>query len=254
MLSVDYRCDPSSFADAEAVYLEVRRAEGRVLSPEALRELPLVAAGDPHVREWRIRAATTDRLIGFLRGHRPHPHILDLGCGPGWMTAILARELEATAIGIDCNRSELERGAEAFGTVEGLELVYGDIFEPVVDPASFDIIIVAAALQYFPDPHALLIRLLDLLKPGGEILVADTPLYRREEIPAAAERTRAYYTELGFPRMAEHYHHHALDDLAAFSPGIIYDPRSMLSRIGRTVFRRPLSPFPILRISRPEKP
>ena len=168
MLTVDLRSDPTHFADSEALYLEVRRAEGRVLSPEALRKLPRVAADDPHAREWRIRAATTDRLIGFLRGRRPHPHILDLGCGPGWMTAILARELEATAVGIDCNRSELERGAEAFGTVEGLELVYGDIFEPVVDPASFDIIIVAAALQYFPDPQALVTRLQELLKHSQE--------------------------------------------------------------------------------------
>ncbi len=254
MLTVDFRSDSSTFADAEALYLEVRRAEGRVLSPEALRKLPVVAADDPHAREWQIRAATADRLINYLRGRQPHPHILDLGCGPGWMTARLVRELKATTVGIDCNRSELERGAEAFGAIEGLQLVYGDIFEPVVDAASFDVVIVSAALQYFPDPDALLIRLLELLKPNGEILIADTPLYRREEIPAAAERTRDYYTKLGFPQMTEHYHHHALDDLVSFSPKIIYDPRALLSRIGRSVFRRPLSPFPILRISQPENP
>jgi len=254
MPSVDFRSDPSTFTDAEALYLEVRNAEGRVLSPEALRKLPAVAADDPHAREWQIRAATTDRLIRYLRGGKPHPHILDLGCGPGWMTARLVRELEATAVGIDCNRSELERGAEAFGSLKGLQLIYGNIFEPVVDPASFDAIIVAAALQYFSDPQALLTRLLELLKPSGEILIADTPLYRPEEIPAAAERSLTYYTELGFPQMADHYHHHAVKDLAAFSPDILYDPGTMLSRIGRSVFRRPLSPFPILRISRPESP
>jgi len=254
MLSIDFRSDSSTFADAEALYLEVRRAEGRVLSPEALRRLPIVAADDPHAREWRIREATTDRLIRYLRSRQPRPHILDLGCGPGWMTARLVRELEATAVGIDCNRSELERGAEAFGSIEGLQLVFGDIFEPVVDQASFDKIVVSAALQYFPDPQILLRRLLELLKPGGEILVADTPLYRREEIPAAAERTLNYYTELGFPQMTAHYHHHAFDDLAAFSPELIYDPRALLSRIGRSVFHRPLSPFPILRISRLENP
>ena len=254
MLSVEFRSDPSAFADAEALYLEVRKAEGRVLSPEALRRLPSVAADDPHAREWQIRAATTDRLVDYLRGHRPHPHILDLGCGPGWMTARFVSELEATVVGVDCNRSELERGAKAFGAIEGLRLVYGDIFEPIVDPASFDSVIVAAALQYFPEPHALLIRLSELLKPAGEILIADTPLYRLQEIPAAAERTRIYYTELGFPQMADHYHHHALEDLAAFSPEIFYDPRAMVSRISRSVFRRPLSPFPVLRISRPESP
>jgi len=170
------------------------------------------------------------------------------------MTARFVNELEATAVGIDCNQSELERGAEAFGSIEGLQLVFGDIFEPILDPTSFVVIIISATLQYFPDPEELLVRLLELLKPDGEILIADTPLYLREEIPAAAERTLNYYTELGFPQMADHYHHHALDDLAAFSPEMIYDPRAMLSRIGRSVFRRPLSPFPILRISKPESP
>ncbi len=254
MPSFDFRSDPSTFADTEALYLEVRRAEGRVLSPEALKKLPTVAADDPHAREWQIRAATTDRLIGYLKGRGSHPNILDLGCGPGWMTARLVKELGATAVGIDCNQSELERGGEAFGAIEGLKLVYGDIFGPVFDPASFDAIIVSAAVQYFPDPQALLIRLLGLLKPTGEILIADTPLYRRQEIPAAAERTRNYYTELGFPQMACHYYHHAIDDLAAFSPELLYDPRAMRSRIYRSIFRRPLSPFPILRISRLESP
>lgn len=254
MLTADLRSDPTRFADSEALYLEVRRAEGRVLSPEALRKLPVVAADDPHDREWQTRAGTAARLIDYLRGRQPHPHILDLGCGPGWMTARLVRELDATAVGIDCNRSELERGAEAFGAVEGLELIYGDIFEPVVEENSFDAVIVASVLQYFSDPQTLLNRLLDLVKPGGEILLADTPLYRCEEIPDAAERTLNYYTKLGFPQMADHYHHHALDDLSAFSPEIIYDPRAVLSRIGRSVFRRPFSPFPILRISRPENP
>ncbi|MEN8164488.1 MAG: class I SAM-dependent methyltransferase [Acidobacteriota bacterium] len=252
MLKVDTRSDPTRFAEAEALYLEVRKAEGRVLSPEALRKLPRVAADDPHAREWRCRAATADRLIRHLRRRKPHPHILDLGCGPGWMTALLAGELEATAVGIDCNRSELERGAEAFGTVGGLQLVYGDIFEPVVEENSFDAVIVASVLQYFPDPQMLLKRLLDLVKPNGEVLIADTPFYRREAIPAAAERTRAYYSELGFPQMAEHYHHHSLEDIARFSPENLYDPNASLIRIARKVLRRPLSPFPILRLCKSE--
>ena len=111
MLKVILRSDPTPFADTEALYLEVRRAEGRVLSPEALQSLPRVAADDPNALEWRCRAATTDRLIRHLRKQTTYPHILDLGCGPGWMTALLARELGAAAVGIDCNRSELERGA-----------------------------------------------------------------------------------------------------------------------------------------------
>lgn len=250
MLKVDFRSDRSRFAATEAVYLEVRKAEGRVLSPEALRALPEVSPNDPHSREWRIRTATADLLIRHLRRKNEPLHILDLGCGPGWMIARLVEGLGATGVGIDCNRSELERGAQAFADLEGLDLVYGDIFEPIVEESSFDAIVVASVLQYFSEPTALLERLRDLIKPGGEILIADTPFYRREEIPAAAERTRAYYTEIGFPQMAEHYHHHSLDDLARFSPDLLYDPNALFSRIGRTVFRRPFSPFPALTVGK----
>lgn len=253
MLEVDFRSSPSRFAETEALYLGVRKAEGRVLSIEALRALPKVASSDPHAREWQIRTSTADRLIQYLRRREEPLHILDLGCGPGWMTARLAGDLRATAVGIDCNRSELERGAEAFDGVEGLHLVYGDIFEPIFGDASFDVIVVASVLQYFSEPSVLMERLRDLLKPGGEILIADTPLYRREELPAAAARTKAYYTGIGFPQMAEHYHHHSLDDLAPFSPVVLYDPDSMFSLISRKIFRRPLSPFPALVIGKSGK-
>lgn len=249
MQPIKFCSDPSTFATAEASYLAVRKAEGRVLTPEALRMLPRAPAGDPHVREWRIRAATTDRLIAHLRKHFHQPRILDLGCGPGWMIARIVTELDATAVGIDCNRSELERGAEAFSSVEGLELVYGDIFEPVVEVDSFDAVLVSAALQYFPDPRSLLNRLLQLLKTDGEILIADTALYSKDEVGKAAERSMRYYTELGFPEMADYYHHHTMDDLADFSPTTLYDPQALVSRIARRWLRRPLSPFPILAIS-----
>lgn len=246
MLQVDFRSDRSRFADTENLYLEVRKAEGRVLSPEALQALPSVAPTDPHSREWQIRTATADRLIRHLRRRKEPLHILDLGCGPGWMIARMVRHLGATGVGIDCNQSELKRGAQAFASVQGLELVYGDIFEPLFKEASFNVIVVASVLQYFSEPSVLLERLRDLIKPAGEILIADTPFYRREEIPAAAERTRAYYNGIGFPQMAEHYHHHVLDDLAHFNPDFLYDPNALFSQISRTVFRRPLSPFPAL--------
>lgn len=254
MLEVDFRSKPSLFAEAEALYLGVRKAEGRVLSIEALQALPRVAPSDPHAREWQIRTSTADRLIRRLRRRENPPHILDLGCGPGWMIARLVTSLGATGVGVDCNRSELERGAQAFAAVQGLELVYGNIFESIVPDSAFDTIIVASVLQYFSDPSVLIERLQALIKPDGEILIADTPLYRRDEIPAAAERTRSYYTGIGFPQMAEHYHHHALAELAPFNPECLYDPRKLLNQIGRKLLRRPLSPFPVLKIGKAGRP
>jgi hypothetical protein len=44
----------------------------------------------------------------------------------------------------------------------------------------------------------------------------DSPFYKTSEIPAANERTKAYYNELAVPEMAEQYHAHNLNLVKKF--------------------------------------
>ncbi|MEK7786022.1 MAG: class I SAM-dependent methyltransferase, partial [Chloroflexota bacterium] len=141
---------------------------------------------------------------------------------------------------------ELSQAARLFAG-HRLTFLAADIFQAPFGERSFDAIIIASAIQYFPDPPALIRRLKPVLSERGEIHVLDSPFYAPSEVPGARARTQAHYAALGFPEMAEHYHHHTLGALAEFRPTQLYDPGSPLARLWR-LFRFVDSPFPWIRL------
>jgi len=230
--------------DGEAAYLAVRRAEGRLLDDDQVRRLP-EPPDAAHAWEWRIRGYSAERLLRRLQRRAPS-RILDLGCGNGWLSRLLAELSGARVTGLDLNREELAQAARLFGSSDSPRFVCGDLFAPIFELASFDVAVLAAVIQYFPDPKALVRRLLALLAPGGEIHILDSPLYPRGDVAAAAARTRAYFRNLNLPFEPAYYHHHARADLDAFRPRCLHEPGSLKTRFLRRLTRRPLSPFPWL--------
>jgi SAM-dependent methyltransferase len=218
------------------IYLQVRRKEGRIFSDDIVRQLPDLPADHVFCHEWKVRAASAGRMLGYLEGLNRPLTILDLGCGNGWLTHRVAQTGESRVIGLDRNRLELEQAARVFGSGSRLLWAESNILSAPFAQASFDIILVAAAIQYFPDLRRLILALRALLAPGGEIHLLDSPLYAPEALAAARERSRQYYENLGIPRMAEFYHHHPVTDLDAFNPVFLYRPA------------RDDSPFPWIRL------
>jgi trans-aconitate 2-methyltransferase len=91
--------------------------------------------------------------------------VVDLGCGPGPLTATLAtRWPTATVLGVDSSPAMVE----AAGTLasERLRFVRGDIADWRPE-APVDVIVSNAALQWVPEHRRLLPGLLDALTPGG---------------------------------------------------------------------------------------
>lgn len=97
-----------------------------------------------------------------------HPsRIVDLGCGPGNVTAILAERYPHAHIqGVDTSTEMLARAAE----IKGIDWQQGDAARWVPDnPVS--LIYSNAALHWLADHESLLPRLLGLLEPGGQLAV-----------------------------------------------------------------------------------
>jgi len=207
--------------DFEAAYLAVREKENRLQSDEMVRQLPLVSESHVHASEWRMRAASTERVLSTL-----HPNtdavILDIGCGNGWFTHHLFQKTGARVIGLDVNGMELAQAARVFQG-EQLTFLMADLFDEKWRSGRFDFL--NSSVQYFPDFAQLLERLNFLLKEGGEIHILDSPLYKGQEIAAAKKRTEKYYGDLGFPEMAKYYYHHARTEVDFYYPEWKYWPK-----------------------------
>jgi len=134
--------------------------------------------------------------------------ILDLGCGNGWMANRLAEQAQWDIWAVDLNEAELTQGARCFPR-PNLRFVYADVLAGVLPQNHFDVVVLAAAAQYFPDLPALYAALRKTLTVNGEIHVLDTHFYPNEAARAAArQRSADYYARLGVPEMTAFYHHH----------------------------------------------
>lgn len=204
---VRFFTSPEPYHEKESCYLKVRQLEGRLLSDEVVKNLPNVSLSSIYTKEWIWRA----RSLARLKKHLPHNlplRILDLGCGNGWLANQLAENHQWSIWALDLNKMELEQGARLFGNSR-LNFAYADVLQGSFPEKNFDVIVLAASVQYFPDLSQLIVALRKLLNPNGEIHVLDTPFYQNESEKAAAQqRTLNYYTQLGVPQMAQYYHHH----------------------------------------------
>ena len=206
------------------LYLCVRRKEGRIYTDDMVARLPEVPPGHPLRAEWQMRAASARRLITYLSGFQKTMTILELGCGNGWLASRMAQVSNTRVVGLERNTLELTQAARVFngnGCVSWLE---ADIFRAPFLDRRFNAIVIASAIQYFPDVTGLIRALVRLLAPEGEIHIIDSPLYSAETRNKARERTRTYYENLGFPQMADHYHHHLLSSLDPYHPVTRYVP------------------------------
>jgi trans-aconitate 2-methyltransferase len=102
-------------------------------------------------------------LIARIDADAPR-RVVDLGCGPGQLTALLtARWPSATVEGIDSS-PEMIIAAQA-AAAPGLTFRVGDVAD--WDPAGTDVVVSNATLQWVPEHRALLTQWAAALPPGG---------------------------------------------------------------------------------------
>jgi len=218
--------------DFEDLYLAVRRREKRIYSDEQLLHLPDIDPAHINAEEWKIRKRSADRLISYLRKKNRSLRILEVGCGNGWLSAKMADIPGSYVIGLDINQTEIMQANRVFPK-DNLEFIYDLFNEDTFEDEKFDVIVFAASLQYFQSAKTTLELALSSLQDDGEVHIIDTHFYKAEELAKANERSCSYYHSLGFPQMADHYFHHAMDDLAGLNYHILLNPDSMLSLLAK---------------------
>ncbi len=228
----------------EKDYIKLREKEGRLYSDEIVQNLPDIPKSVSLAKEWKVRKISMNKLISYLNQKKISGSILELGCGNGWLAHNLTISVNAEICALDVNETELVQGARLFMADKNLTFVYADIFKAEINKATFDTIILASSVHYFPDMNQLIYRLLELLKPAGEIHIIDTPFYScKNESNRAKERSRSYFESQGMPAMANGYYHHTLLDLKNFNLKILFDPNRPASMFKRKILRIPQITF-----------
>lgn len=100
----------------------------------------------------------------------PHGVALDVGCGPGSITASLAQAVgpDGLALGIDVSEPMLARAVRVqAGSQAGF--LRADAQRLPLREKTVDAVVSIAVLQLIPDPSAALGEMARVLKPGGRI-------------------------------------------------------------------------------------
>lgn len=246
-----YLSNPAKHAGREAVMRRAREAEGRVYADAEVRKLPLAPGDHRHADEWIMRADSAQHFQAYVAGRAGEITLLEIGCGNGWRVNRLAALPHCTAVGLDIERLELEQGARVFGGRDALIFAYGEVLDGVFPPATFDVIVLAGSANRYPNLATLTPRLLDLLRPGGEIHIFDTPFYDESALESATRQVQEHFARLGVPERADFYYLHSWSELEAFNPTLLHDPNRLRHRVRRTLLAQMQSPYPWLRISVP---
>jgi SAM-dependent methyltransferase len=117
---------------------------------------------------WRTAANSAAYLLPHLRAGQS---VLDVGCGPGTITADLARAVApGTVVGLDVVAAPL---AEARATAAGASFAVGDVHALPYANGTFDVVHAHQVLQHLQDPVGALREMTRVTKPGGLVAVRD---------------------------------------------------------------------------------
>jgi len=104
-------------------------------------------------------------------------HVIDVGCGPGVITAALARHApHATITALDSSQPLLARvlaKATADALADRVATVEADLEQPLPALAPADVIWASMVLHHVADPPAVLAALHQQLRPGGTLTIVE---------------------------------------------------------------------------------
>lgn len=161
---------------------------------------------------------TAQDSAAFLIPHlKPHYSILDVGCGPGSITADFAELVpQGKVTGVDFVESVLEN-ARAHAEGRGITNIVYEAVDANALPypdASFDVVFCHQVLQHVNDPVGILKEMKRVAKPGGIVAAreADYKSFAWYPEPEVMDRWLALYRKTaracgGEPDAGRYVHH-----------------------------------------------
>jgi ubiquinone/menaquinone biosynthesis C-methylase UbiE len=180
-----------------------RRTRERISSPEGIED-PGIAVGFSRVAGWPqmrlLRRYVARRAMALQAAGKA----ADLGCGPGDLVLLLAKEapqLQVTGVDLsDEMLAEALRRADAADLGSRVQFKQGDAARIPFPDRSLDLVVSSLSLHHWSNPVLVLDEIARVLRPGGAFLVFDLrrdlapPFYlllwfaTRVVVPAALRR------------------------------------------------------------------
>lgn len=148
---------------------------------------------DVYLRFREERTQPARDLLARIAAAKP-ARVLDVGCGPGNSTILLAeRWPDAEVVGIDSSPEMIAKAKKDHPGLAFRQISAGD--DGVLALGAFDVVFSNAALQWIPDHASLLRRLFALVKDGGVLAVqvpnnGDSPMHKAVRAAAASAEWR----------------------------------------------------------------
>jgi SAM-dependent methyltransferase len=120
---------------------------------------------------WR----TAENSAAFLLPHlAPDARVLDVGCGPGTITAGLAdRVPRGRVTGLDASEQVIEQARARAADRPNLGFTTGDVYALDYPDAAFDVVFAHQVLQHLSDPVRALREMIRVTRPGGLVAARD---------------------------------------------------------------------------------
>jgi SAM-dependent methyltransferase len=190
-------------------YAIVRKAEGRGSDdPNFYLSLPYCDLTQRNSWQWAIRARSykhlAHKILPSLAGAlRERLSALDLGAGNSWLSYCLAA-LGHRPIAVDLQTDAYDGLGAAIHYQSALPKLFPR-FQAELDRLpfaddQFDCAIFNASFHYSENYDHTLAEAIRCLRPGGTVLIVDTPFYRREEfgLRMLEERRNLFQKRFGF--------------------------------------------------------
>ncbi len=176
-------------------YTAIRLAEGRaVVDADYVRRLPQPTPGEPLEWQWALRARTwatvRDRVLPTLGPGLPSDGlardglvVLDVGAGVGWLSNRLHQlGHRPHAIDLTVDADDGLGAARHYGPPWPRYQAEMDAlpFADATPDHGADVVVFNASLHYSTDYAHTVGEALRVLRPGGSIVVMDSPMYRRD--------------------------------------------------------------------------
>ncbi|TQM67904.1 ubiquinone/menaquinone biosynthesis C-methylase UbiE [Actinomadura hallensis] len=120
---------------------------------------------------WR----TVDNSAAYLAGHlRPGMSVLDVGCGPGTITAGLAeRVAPGRVVAADAAETVLDEARANTAGLDNVEFAVADVHALDFPDGTFDVVHAHQVLQHVADPVGALREMRRVTRPGGIVAARD---------------------------------------------------------------------------------